>query len=100
MSGLGLPCQAYDASITRNLLKMPLCYGGNCRLSTRVIWPFALAFFEGARVLVAWCELRSAFRHFRIDRIAAAETDGERYPSQRHALIARWREETKIDPAP
>jgi predicted DNA-binding transcriptional regulator YafY len=73
---------------------------GNGRLSTRVVWPFALAFFEGARVLVAWCELRAAFRHFRIDRIAAAETDGERYPSQRHALIARWREETKIDPAP
>lgn len=73
---------------------------GNGRTSTRVVWPFALAFFEGTRVLAAWCELRSAFRHFRIDRIGAAETDGERYPAQRRELIARWREEMKIDPAP
>ena len=31
MSGLGLPCQAYDASILATYWKMPLCYGGNCR---------------------------------------------------------------------
>lgn len=81
--------------------KLSLGYkDGNGRTSTRVVWPFALAFFEGARVLAAWCELRAAFRHFRIDRIGEAETDGERYPAQRRDLIARWREEMKIDPAP
>src|SRR6202047_293674 len=39
--------------------------------STRTIWPFALAFFDHVRVVVAWCELRKAFRHFRTDRISA-----------------------------
>ena len=36
----------------------------------RTIWPFALGFFDRARVVVAWCELRNGFRHFRTDRIA------------------------------
>ncbi len=61
--------------------------------SERVVWPFALAFFEGRRILAAWCELRCAFRHFRIDRIAEAGTTGERYPAQRRELLARWRDE-------
>lgn len=59
--------------------------------SERTVWPFALAFFEGARVLVAWCELRAANRHFRIDRIASAVSCGERYPEHRRELIKRWR---------
>ena len=59
--------------------------------SERAVWPFALAFFEGRRVLVAWCELRSAFRHFRIDRIAEARASGARYPARKRDLIVRWR---------
>ena len=71
---------------------------GSGATSERVVWPFALAFFDGARVLAAWCELRAAFRHFRIDRIAGAASDGQRYPAQRHVLLKRWREELGIDP--
>jgi predicted DNA-binding transcriptional regulator YafY len=59
--------------------------------SERCVWPFALAFFEGRRVLAAWCELRADFRHFRMDRIGAAHCGGERYPERRQALIKRWR---------
>ncbi|NHZ90661.1 HTH domain-containing protein [Massilia sp. CCM 8733] len=59
----------------------------------RTVWPFALAFFEGARVLAAWCELRGANRHFRIDRIASAQAHGEPYPEHRRELIKRWRAE-------
>ncbi|MEI9851700.1 MAG: WYL domain-containing protein [Sphingomonas sp.] len=40
--------------------------------SERVVWPFALAFFDKVRVLLGWCELRQDFRHFRTDRIAMA----------------------------
>jgi predicted DNA-binding transcriptional regulator YafY len=60
--------------------------------SDRTVWPFALAYFEGRRLLAAWCELRSAIRHFRIDRIQAASTTGERYPGPRQALLKTWRE--------
>jgi len=64
--------------------------------SDRVVWPFALAFFEGRRLLAAWCELRLAFRHFRIDRIAAVESLCERYPARRHELLKTWRTENNI----
>jgi len=57
----------------------------------RMIWPFALAFFDRARVVVAWCETRQAFRHFRTDRISAIEPTPTRYPRRRQALIKEWR---------
>ena len=60
--------------------------------SERVVWPFALAFFRERRVLAAWCELRDAIRHFRIDRIVEAELSSERYPSPRHTLLRQWRQ--------
>jgi predicted DNA-binding transcriptional regulator YafY len=60
--------------------------------SERVVWPFALAFFQERRVMAAWCELRDAIRHFRIDRIVAAELSSERYPSPRHTLLREWRQ--------
>ncbi|MFL6658636.1 MAG: helix-turn-helix transcriptional regulator [Massilia sp.] len=69
---------------------------GKGKESERQVWPFALGFFEGARMLAAWCVLRQEFRHFRLDRIAAAASEGERYPAQRQALLARWRTENGI----
>lgn len=62
------------------------------RESARVIWPFALGFFEETRVVVAWCETRQGFRHFRADRIGAIEPIPGRYPERRHALLKRWRQ--------
>jgi predicted DNA-binding transcriptional regulator YafY len=64
--------------------------------SRRTVWPFALAFFQESRVLAAWCELRCALRHFRVDRIAHAEATEERYPTPRHALLRQWREEIGV----
>ena len=57
----------------------------------RTIWPVALGFFEAAEVLAAWCETRQGFRHFRLDRIAAAEPSGQRYPNRPRVLLAEWR---------
>jgi len=59
--------------------------------SERQVWPIALAFFEGVRVLAAWCELRGDFRHFRADRIGALEPLGEPYPRPRRELVSQWR---------
>jgi predicted DNA-binding transcriptional regulator YafY len=61
----------------------------------RVIWPIALAFYEGRRTIAAWCELRTGFRHFRADRIATLAKTGERYPKRRLALVTAWRREMK-----
>ena len=64
--------------------------------SDRWVWPFALAFLEGRRLLAAWCELRMAFRHFRIDRIASVESTGQRYPARRSDLLKTWREQQNL----
>lgn len=66
--------------------------------STRTIWPFALAFFESVRVVVAWCELRKDFRHFRTDRILSLEFLDERNPKRRQVLLKEWREIEGISP--
>jgi predicted DNA-binding transcriptional regulator YafY len=59
----------------------------------RVIWPVALVFFEGKRLLAGWCELRRDFRHFRADRIASLETTGTPYPRPRRELARLWRQQ-------
>ena len=64
--------------------------------SERTVWPFALAFYGGRRLLAAWCEMRHANRHFRIDRITRAVALAERYPKPRHELLKVWREENAI----
>ncbi|MCE8015265.1 HTH domain-containing protein [Halomonas sp. MCCC 1A17488] len=58
--------------------------------SSRLIWPFAIAFFESTRLVVGWCELRQAFRSFRTDRIEAASPLEERYPRARAVLEREW----------
>ncbi|MFM9434431.1 putative DNA-binding transcriptional regulator YafY [Janthinobacterium sp. CG_23.3] len=61
------------------------------RRSSRTVWPFAVGFFDGARVVAAWCELRGGFRHFRTDRIVALGATAQRYPRRRQALLKEWR---------
>jgi predicted DNA-binding transcriptional regulator YafY len=63
----------------------------------RVIWPIAIGFFEQHKTVSAWCELRTAFRHFRIDRISALASTGERMPRRRHALLKEWRQLMQLE---
>jgi len=66
------------------------------RASRRTVWPFAMGFFQEVRVVIAWCESREGFRHFRADRIVSAEETGERYPRRRRSLLRQWRESENI----
>jgi len=59
--------------------------------TSRIVWPIAVAFFERARVLSAWCELRQDFRHFRLDRMSEAVDLETRYPRRRRVLMKEWR---------
>jgi len=88
--------QAVELKLLRRALreerKLAISYSdGKGARTRRIVWPVALGFFESARVLVAWCELRRDFRHFRTDRIEAAEMLDERTPRRRHALEKDWR---------
>lgn len=67
------------------------------RLSDRVIWPFQIGFFDGARLVSGYCELRRDIRHFRTDRIAEAEELPDRYPRRRHDLVRDWQAAERPD---
>ncbi len=96
--GPGEPIAAGDSELAsiraaiRAEHKLQIAYAdGKGRASRRMIWPFALAFFDRVRVVVAWCELRKDYRHFRTDRITALKATATRYPRRRAVLVKEWR---------
>lgn len=48
----------------------------------RIVWPLSLLYWGHTWTLGAWCELRQAFRSFRIDRIATSRTLASQYPDE------------------
>ncbi|RFC67482.1 MULTISPECIES: helix-turn-helix transcriptional regulator [Mesorhizobium] len=85
-----------DLSIIRGAIrkerKLKIAYrteGG--KVTERVIWPYALAFFDQVRVVAGWCELRGDYRHFRVDRIERLQESDERSPRRRLDMLREWR---------
>lgn len=64
--------------------------------SKRTVWPFALGYFDKVRVLMAWCELRQGFRHFRVDRIDHLQLEVDPYPRSPALLLKEWRTSQRI----
>jgi predicted DNA-binding transcriptional regulator YafY len=78
-------------SAIRNGVKLRLRYRSEAGEETeRTVWPVILGYAETNRLLVAWCELRQSFRHFRTDRIIEAEMLDERNGLRRGELRRRW----------
>lgn len=76
---------------TRQEFKISLSYVDEQQLTTqRVVWPFTIGYFQGKMVLAAWCELRQAFRHFRLDRIQQCHMMAEHYPQYKKKLFKEW----------
>lgn len=74
--------------------KIALVYRDEAGTETRrVIWPIAVSYWDAVRLIVAWCELRKGFRHFRTDRVLAASFLEERYATPRAKLRAQWKKE-------
>jgi len=81
----------------RREYKLAITYVDEAGVGTeRVVWPVVLAFFEGKRLLAAWCEMRNGFRHFRADRISALKVTRDPFPVRRAVLAKDWRRENKI----
>ncbi len=59
----------------------------------RLIWPVAVAYYDAQRLILAWCELRQAFRSFRTDRMIRAEVQEQKYPARRKALLKQMQDE-------
>lgn len=58
------------------------------RASDREIRPLGLWFWGKVWTLIAWCEMRSDFRAFRIDRIASVEVSGRSFKPERGKALA------------
>lgn len=98
MPSRGRASERIDGAILRQAirgrLKLAIRYEDvEGRRTERVIWPLFIAYLENVRIVVAWCETRRDFRHFRTDRLQAMEALAETYPEARARLIARWRAE-------
>jgi len=90
------PEDSVDPSILRSAIrngrKLRLRYRSEAGGETeRTVWPVILGYAETSRLLVAWCELRQDFRHFRTDRMIGAETLDETIGLRQGELRRRWR---------
>ncbi|WP_158818138.1 YafY family protein [Methylocapsa sp. S129] len=94
-----VPLTAFRAAI-RAQAKLRIAYqAANGASTERIVWPLALGFTNEARVLLAWCEMRQAYRMFRTDRIGSAEETGGLYPGRRGQLVRKWRSQMNRDQA-
>ncbi|MEE9335284.1 MAG: YafY family protein [Granulosicoccaceae bacterium] len=59
-------------------------------VTTRVIWPLVLIYYSDSTMLVGWCELREAIRHFRLDRMTSSRLHDEGFTGQGAALREEW----------
>lgn len=78
--------------------KLALTYRDEAERETRrVVWPVAVGYYETVRIIAAWCELRQDYRHFRTDRVTAAEFLEERYPGRKAVLRSEWRKSASMN---
>ena len=87
--------EVVDAALLRDAvrrgMKLRLSYEAETGERTeRVVWPVVLGYADAKRVLIGWCELRRGFRHFRTDRMLAAELLNQPAGERRGLLLRRW----------
>lgn len=63
--------------------------------SRRVIWPLGLVYWGPTWTLAAWCEARSDFRTFRLDRMETVDLLDEPFDAQRGRLLAAYLEKAR-----
>ena len=103
VSGRGAPTpEVADLSMIRSAIrdehKLRIDYvDQHGQLSSRTIWPFAVAYYVEATLINAWCELRDDFRHFRADRVRGLTVLEEEFPVPGRTLMAGWLERFSRD---
>ncbi len=71
--------------------KLRLVYRAESGETTaRTVWPVTLGYADTKRVLIAWCEMRAGFRHFRTDRMHAVELLNQPIGLSGGELRRRW----------
>lgn len=93
-----VPASGADPAMIRRAIRseraLRLTYtGAQGETTDRTVLPIALTYFIEAVVLVGWCELRQAFRHFRLDRIGAIALEGPSFRGRGSVLRTAWQRE-------
>lgn len=65
------------------------------RETSRTIWPLVLIYYVDNALIVSWCELRQALRHFRLDRIASCSVLPDDFKGLGDAVTAQWEKTQK-----
>jgi predicted DNA-binding transcriptional regulator YafY len=78
-----------DAIGARRVLRLDYRDLGG-KASERDVWPLALYYWGRTWTIGAWCERRSDFRNFRVDRIASLEALSRRYPDEAGKRLADY----------
>ncbi len=91
--------ERFDSALLRHAIReryrIQLTYTGrDGGMTDRIVWPMLIAFLDRNRYLVAWCETRKDYRHFKTDRVQELKVLGEKYPERRAVLIKGWEEAT------
>jgi predicted DNA-binding transcriptional regulator YafY len=62
----------------------------NGEVSHRIVWPVLLGYEDTHCLLIAWCESKQAFRHFRTERILSLHVLEETMGVSRGKLRQQW----------
>jgi len=87
--------QSFDGTLLRHAIrkrfKLRLAYRDKAgAASDRVVWPLLIAYLNSVRYIVAWCETRDDYRHFKMDRVQSLDVLEDKYPGRRAQLIKGW----------
>jgi len=71
--------------------KIKIHYRDENNLETRrCILPIGIIYYIQSIVLIAWCELRGDFRHFRVDRMLECQSQSEYFTGKGKRLREDW----------
>ncbi len=79
----------------RRVLRLAYFAAGKAEETQREVEPLGVVFYSAAWYLVAWCRVRDAVRHFRVDRIRQLDMLAEMVPVRQDFSLARHLEEEK-----
>lgn len=96
---IGIDISALRAA-TREERVIDIAYGDvDDNQTQRAVQPLAIVFFDRSLVVLAFCELRQAFRSFRIDRIKEMRITDRSFRPRRVAMLREYLELlNQVDP--
>ena len=81
----------------RDEIELSIVYhDAEARRTERTVKPIGIMYYVEVVVLAAWCELRQAFRHFRVDRIVSCQTTDKSFQGEGQKLRALWNLEHRL----